>query len=71
MSLVNELSIPHGSIVWRSSAAPEAAVHFDWFAMFARIDAPCSSEQTRALLGWPPGQPGLIADIDHPAHFAQ
>jgi nucleoside-diphosphate-sugar epimerase len=54
-----------------SKAPEEAAAHFDWFAMFARIDAPSSSERTRALLGWQPGQPGLLADIDHPAYFAQ
>jgi nucleoside-diphosphate-sugar epimerase len=54
------------------SLAPEqAAAHFGWFAMFAGFDVPTSSEHTRALLGWRPEQPGLIADIDHPAYFAQ
>jgi len=50
--------------------APSAA-HFGWFAMFTRFDVPTSSERTRSLLGWKPGQPGLIADIDHPAYFAR
>jgi nucleoside-diphosphate-sugar epimerase len=54
-----------------SKTPEEAAAHFDWFTMFARIDAPSSSEQTRAVLGWRPEQSGLIADIDHPAYFAQ
>ncbi|HEX3439970.1 MAG TPA: SDR family oxidoreductase [Pseudolabrys sp.] len=49
----------------------EAAAHFGWFATFAGIDAPTSSERTRSALGWKPEQPGLIADIDHPAYFAQ
>jgi NADPH:quinone reductase-like Zn-dependent oxidoreductase len=49
----------------------EAAEHFGWFAMFAAIDAPTSSARTRANLEWAPQQPGLIADIDHPAYFAQ
>ena len=47
----------------------EAAEHFGWFAMFAGIDAPTSSARTRAKLDWKPEQPGLIADIDHPAYF--
>jgi nucleoside-diphosphate-sugar epimerase len=47
----------------------EADGHFGWFATFASIDAPTSSERTRALLAWEPQQPGLIADIDHPAYF--
>jgi nucleoside-diphosphate-sugar epimerase len=52
-----------------SKTPAEAVDHFGWFAMFAGIDAPTSSAQTRALLGWKPEQPGLIADIDHPAYF--
>jgi nucleoside-diphosphate-sugar epimerase len=52
------------------SIPPEAAAgHFGWFAMFARLDAPTSSAHTRALLGWEPVQPGLIADMDDPAYF--
>jgi len=38
--------------------------------MFARIDAPTSRARTLAQLNWTPQQPGLIADIDHPAYFA-
>jgi nucleoside-diphosphate-sugar epimerase len=53
-----------------SKAPEEAAEHFGWFAMFAGIDAPTSSARTRAQLDWKPEQPGLIADIDHPAYFA-
>jgi nucleoside-diphosphate-sugar epimerase len=54
-----------------SQSAEEAAEHFGWFARFTSIDCPASSERTRLLLGWMPKQPGLIADIDHPAYFAQ
>jgi nucleoside-diphosphate-sugar epimerase len=54
-----------------SKSPEEAAGHFGWFAMFAGIDAPTSSERTQSLLGWKPEQPGLIADFDHPAYFAQ
>jgi nucleoside-diphosphate-sugar epimerase len=53
-----------------SKSPGEAAEHFGWFAMFAGIDAPTSSARTRARLEWKPEQPGLIADIDHPAYFA-
>ena len=54
-----------------SKSPAEAAEHFGWFAMFAAIDAPTSSARTRAKLDWAPEQPRLIADIDHPAYFAQ
>jgi hypothetical protein len=37
--------------------------------MFIGMDAPTSSAHTRAMLGWEPVGPGLIADIDHPAYF--
>jgi nucleoside-diphosphate-sugar epimerase len=59
------LNIP---VVSKSSA--EAADHFGWFAHFAAMDNPTSSEWTRRELGWQPAQPGLIADIDRPAYFA-
>jgi hypothetical protein len=32
--------------------------------MFAGLDCPASSLQTRELLGWQPKQPGLIPDLD-------
>jgi nucleoside-diphosphate-sugar epimerase len=54
-----------------SKSPAEAAEHFGWFSMFAGIDAPTSSARTRAKLEWKPLQPGLIADIDHPAYFVQ
>ena len=45
--------------------------HFGWFATtFAGLDVPTLSERTRSLAGWQPEQPGLLADIDHPAYFA-
>jgi nucleoside-diphosphate-sugar epimerase len=54
-----------------SKSSEDVAEHFGWFAMFAGMDAPTSSARTQALLGWTPQHPGLIADIDHPAYFAQ
>lgn len=52
-----------------SLSREEAAEHFGWFGMFAGFDVPTSSAPTRALLDWEPEQPGLLADIDHPAYF--
>ncbi|AXA38850.1 SDR family oxidoreductase [Rhizobium leguminosarum] len=52
-----------------SLSREEAIEHFGWFGMFAGFDILTSSEHTRALLGWQPQQPGLLADIDHPAYF--
>ncbi|WP_407166170.1 SDR family oxidoreductase [Bradyrhizobium sp. ORS 111] len=45
--------------------------HFGWFGRFASFDVPTSSARTRSRLDWQPREPGLIADIDHPAYFAQ
>jgi nucleoside-diphosphate-sugar epimerase len=52
------------------SKSPEvAASHFGWFAHFAALDNPASSQRTRALLGWQPTQPGLIEDLDRARYF--
>ena len=58
------LNVP---VVSRSSE--EANKHFDWFAHFAALDNPTSSERTRQVLKWQPEQPGLISDIDRPGYF--
>lgn len=50
-------------------APEEAANHFGWFAHFAALDIPASSQKTRELLGWKPNQPGLIADLDREQYF--
>jgi nucleoside-diphosphate-sugar epimerase len=52
-----------------SKTPAEAADHFGWFAHFAAIDNPASSERTRELLGWQSKQPGLIPDLDRPRYF--
>lgn len=51
-------------------SADQASDYFGWFAGFAQMDVPTSSERTRAALGWQPTQPGLLADIDQPGYFA-
>jgi nucleoside-diphosphate-sugar epimerase len=52
-----------------AKSTQEAAEHFGWFAHFAALDCPASSERTRALLGWQPQQPGLIADLDRSVRY--
>jgi nucleoside-diphosphate-sugar epimerase len=48
------------------SLKPEEAVgHFGWLAMFAGLDITGSSAKTRKQLGWEPGGPGLIADLEN------
>jgi nucleoside-diphosphate-sugar epimerase len=48
----------------KSIAPKEAQAFFGWLAMFAALDMPASSEQTRKKLGWRPTGPGLIADLE-------
>lgn len=52
-----------------SKSPEEAADHFGWFARFAGMDIPASSERTRTLLNWQPTQPDLLTDIDQKAYF--
>jgi nucleoside-diphosphate-sugar epimerase len=47
----------------RSITQDEAPAHFGWLAMFAGLDMPASSAQTRVVLGWEPTGPGLISDL--------
>jgi nucleoside-diphosphate-sugar epimerase len=42
----------------------EAAAYFGWLGMFAGLDMPASSAQTRERLQWQPTGPGLIADLE-------
>ncbi|OIR08052.1 hypothetical protein GALL_99160 [mine drainage metagenome] len=47
----------------RSLPAAEAPEVLGWISMFAGLDMPASSAQTRARLGWVPAGPGLLADL--------
>ncbi|MBX4863434.1 SDR family oxidoreductase [Rhizobium sophorae] len=64
--IARRLNVPAVSL-----SREEAAEHFGWFGMFAGFDVPTSSAHTRALLGWQPAEPGLLADIDHSAYFGR
>jgi nucleoside-diphosphate-sugar epimerase len=58
-AIASRLRVPAVSI-----APEEAPAHFGWLAMFASLDVPASSLQTRNRLGWRPTGPGLIADLE-------
>jgi nucleoside-diphosphate-sugar epimerase len=47
-----------------SKSPEEAAAHFGFFVRFASMDVAASSDRTRAVLGWAPTEPGLIADVE-------
>lgn len=52
------------------SIEPEqAAEHFGWFAHFAGMNNPSSSELTREWLGWQPTHPGLLEDLENENYF--
>jgi nucleoside-diphosphate-sugar epimerase len=59
----------HLNIPVVSKSREQAAQHFGWFAHFAAMNVPASSQRTRELLGWQPTQPELIADLDRPRYF--
>lgn len=52
-----------------SKSPEEAAGHFKWFAHFAAMDVPASSEWTREQLGWTPSRVNLLQDVDRPEYF--
>lgn len=53
-----------------SLSPEEAQEHFGWLAMFAGLDMPASSAQTRKQLGWEPTGPGLITDLTNMRYSA-
>jgi nucleoside-diphosphate-sugar epimerase len=58
-TLGHRLQLPTKSIT-----PEEAQTFFGWFAMFAGLDMPASSAQTRRTLNWQPKGRGLIADLE-------
>ncbi|MGY2397836.1 SDR family oxidoreductase [Pseudomonas sp. SDO5271_S396] len=43
--------------------------HFGWFANMAGADMAVSGAQTREVLGWNPGGPSLLSDLDQSGYF--
>jgi nucleoside-diphosphate-sugar epimerase len=63
-------AIGHGlHLPVRSMLPAEAAAHFGWFAHFAAMDVPATSQWTRGLLGWQPQQNTLLADLAQTHYF--
>ncbi len=60
----HQLDVPTASI-----SADEAGEHFGFLGAFVPRDNPTSSERTRALGGWEPSHPGLIADLEEGHYF--
>jgi nucleoside-diphosphate-sugar epimerase len=52
-----------------SKNGDEVTAHFEWFAHFASIDCPASSQKTREALGWDTKGTGLIEDINTAGYF--
>lgn len=49
---------------------PREREHFGWFATMAGGNMAASSARTRALLGWNPTGPSLLADLEQPTYYA-
>lgn len=52
-----------------SLSPEEAPAHFGWLAIFAGLDMPASSAQTREKLGWNPTGPTLLTDLLNMRNF--
>ncbi len=60
-------------VIGRKLNLPTTSVPADQFGFLGMVlasDQPASSTQTRALLGWQPVRPGLIADMESGHYFA-
>jgi nucleoside-diphosphate-sugar epimerase len=59
----------HLGLPVRSIAPEEADTHFGFLGPLVVLDGPASNARTRALLGWAPTHPGLLADLDEGHYF--
>ena len=66
---IAEIIGKHLNVPVVSKSADEAAQHFGWMSGFFGLDAPSSSEITRAQLGWQPSHAGLVADLEQGFYF--
>jgi nucleoside-diphosphate-sugar epimerase len=59
----------HLSLPVTTVSAAQAIENLGFTGAFVGADVPSSSTRTRALLGWQPGQPGLIEDLEKGHYF--
>jgi nucleoside-diphosphate-sugar epimerase len=60
-----QLNLPVVSVSWE-----QAQQHFGWFANFAAIDCPASSQLTQQWLHWKPNHPSLTDDLAGNVYFS-
>jgi nucleoside-diphosphate-sugar epimerase len=63
-AIARRLNLPAASI-----PAEQAGAHFGFLGGLVTLDNPTSSAVTRALLGWRPVHPGLLADLKEDHYF--
>jgi nucleoside-diphosphate-sugar epimerase len=68
---ITEIIGKHLDVPVAGLSREQAPGHFGLFAVFAQIDVPASSAQTRQRFGWVPAHPGLIADLDEGHYFKE
>ncbi|MEN0054129.1 MAG: SDR family oxidoreductase [Mucilaginibacter sp.] len=66
---ISEAIAQHLDIPLMAITAEEAPAHFGWFANFAGIDCPASSQLTRSQLNWRPKHPSLREDLASGIYF--
>jgi hypothetical protein len=49
---------------WRPSPPDEAIAHFGFVGGLLALDMPALNDRTREMLGWHPGHPGLVEDLE-------
>ena len=63
MREVVETIAPRLGLPVKSVSAEDAPSMFGWLSMFAGLDMPASSAETRKALGWDPTGPALLEDL--------
>jgi len=59
----------HLGLEVRAIDPADAPEHFGFLAPMIALDSPASNAATRALVGWEPTGPGLLADLDAGHYF--
>ena len=54
-----------------SVSPADAVAHFSFLGHFVGMDSPATATATRALLGWAPTGPGLLADLEQDHYYRE